>query len=129
MFLFENGTGQLLLVDHDLADPGPLSRTEGDAEAEQPVISADGKFVAFRSKSTNLVSGTGPTGSRGFFLWKRQDGSITLLSTCAGGPYPCYASGSSAHPVINADGSFVAFESLANDLDTRDSNTSSDVFR
>jgi hypothetical protein len=79
-------------------------------------ISADGRYVAFQSEATNLVTGPGS----GF-------ADIYLRDTCRGAPAGCNPStirisvaddgslpnGNSRAPAISADGRFVAFDSSA----------------
>lgn len=92
-----------------------LSATEenlaADADSRQPSISSDGRFVAFSSAATNLVSGA-PQG--------RQ---IYLRDTCAGADGSCkpatklissdengaLAGTESVLPSVSASGRFVAF--------------------
>jgi len=77
-------------------------------EAMNPdqAISADGRWVAFASRATNLVPGeTHPGG--GLFLRDRQAGSTGSIPWIGGGPFP--TSVTAAEPSISADGAVVAF--------------------
>ncbi|MBI1848899.1 MAG: PD40 domain-containing protein [Planctomycetes bacterium] len=75
-------------------------------------ISADGRFVAFNSYATNLVSGD--TNNAGdIFVRDRMTGAVMRASVGAGG---VQANAESRHPSISADGRFVAFESAARNL-------------
>jgi hypothetical protein len=78
-----------------------------------PAVSADGRFVAFASDATNLVAGD-TNAVRDVFLRDRQTGTTTRISRSVFGGQ---ANGLSDNPAINADGSWVAFESLASNLD------------
>jgi len=94
-------------------------------------ISADGRFVAFSSGSSNLV----PDDSNGF-----ED--VMLRDTCAGAPAGCTPSttrvsvatdgtqgdNGSAWPTISANGRFVAFYSEASNLVADDTNGTGDSF-
>ncbi|MCP4361663.1 MAG: hypothetical protein GY796_26935 [Chloroflexi bacterium] len=51
IFIHDRETGQTTRI--STADDG----TEGNADSYRPVISADGRFVTFRSYADNLVSG------------------------------------------------------------------------
>jgi Tol biopolymer transport system component len=55
VFLFDRLTQTTTLVSHIPGAPG----TTGNGASSNPVISADGAYVAFRSAATNLVPGTG----------------------------------------------------------------------
>lgn len=75
--------------------------------AHQPEISADGREVAFTSRSTNLV--VGDTNDTGDVFVRDLDTSRTeRVSLTVDGHQSAY---SSADPAISADGRFVAFAS------------------
>jgi Tol biopolymer transport system component len=77
-----------------------------------PVVSADGRFVAFASRATNLTP-RDRNKSSDVFLYEIETGALTLVSRAAGGGP---ANGSSLTPAISADGRFVAFQSDASDM-------------
>ena len=87
-------------------------------------ISADGRFVAFDSDATDLVSGD-TNGKSDVFVHDLQTGTTERVSVATGG---AEATGDSTAPAISADGRFVAFESDANDLVSGDSNGARDIF-
>lgn len=99
---------------------------EPDGHASSPRVSADGRWVAFASVATNLVPGD-TNGARDVFVVEVGSGVIERVSVGAFGVQGNYASG---RPTISADGRFVAFESLADNLlgPGGDGNRSSDVF-
>jgi hypothetical protein len=69
-------------------------------------ISADGRWVAFASRATNLVPGEAhPAG--GIFVRDRQADTTIAVPWVGGGPFP--ANATAAEPVISADGGVVAF--------------------
>jgi Tol biopolymer transport system component len=77
-----------------------------------PSLSADGRWVAFYSEATDLVSGqTGNAG--GIYLFDRIAGTVTLVSRSASSPIDNRFSSS---PALSADGRFVTFVSLMTDL-------------
>jgi len=89
-----------------------------------PVISADGRFVAFQSFATNLVSGD--TNARAdIFLHDLQAHTTILISSAEDGSP---ANGDSYAPAISTDGRFVAFQSQASNLVKDDTNNKADVF-
>lgn len=107
VFLFDTVSGVATLIS---ATPSGQS---GSAASDQPVISADGNFVAFRSTATDL--GTADSNSSAdIFLWNRSTGAVSLVSPNADGSDG--GNSSSFEPSISGDGSIVAFVSLATDL-------------
>lgn len=81
-----------------------------------PVITPDGRYVAFVSAATNLVAGD-TNGIPDVFVRDTLAGTTTLVSVGAAGPI---APGTIAMdaPVITPDGRFVAFFSTAGNLPT-----------
>ena len=77
-------------------------------------ISADGRFVAFTSQQSGLVTNDTDGNGRDIFLYNIATQGKSLVSVnltgTSGGP------GGSSSPSISGDGRYVAFDSLANDL-------------
>jgi Tol biopolymer transport system component len=97
---------------------------QGDRRSERASISADGRYVAFDSESSNLV--VGDTNSRSdVFVHDRTTGVTERVSVASDGTQ---GDSGSFSPSISADGRYVAFESLASNLVAGDSNAASDVF-
>jgi Tol biopolymer transport system component len=91
----------------------------------QPSISDDGRFVAFASESSHLVTNDTNTTSD-VFVRDRVNATTELVSVSISG---VSANGVSARPSISADGRFVAFDSTALDVDPQDNNGQwADVF-
>ncbi len=87
-------------------------------------MSADGRFVAFRTTASNLATcDTNYSGD--VFVHDRSNGQTTCVSLTPAG---ATANASSSLPSISADGQFVAFSSGASDLIPGDTNESYDVF-
>jgi len=98
-------------------------QANGDSDA--PAISADGRFVAFQSDASNLVAGDA-NGASDVFVRDLQDGTTERVSVDSGG---VGANHGSFHPSISSDGAFVAFDSVATNLDAADTqNTHADVY-
>jgi hypothetical protein len=87
-------------------------------------ISADGRFIAFHSDGTNLVTGDN-NGVRDIFVRDRVNGTTLRMSTDASG---VEGNGASESPSISGDGRFVAFNSVSTNLVAGDTNLTSDVF-
>jgi Tol biopolymer transport system component len=89
-----------------------------------PAISGDGRRVAFVSFASNLVHGdTNNTGD--IFLRDLAAGTTTRVSVDSFG---AEADDQSFDPAISADGRFVAFDSLADNLVAGDTQGQLDVF-
>jgi Tol biopolymer transport system component len=86
--------------------------TIGDGTSNAPAISADGRYVAFASASTNLVAGVSGTQ---IYVHDRQTDQTTLISK-DNTVIPVPGNGVSATPAISATGQFVAFASLSTNL-------------
>ena len=97
---------------------------QGDETSVQPGISADGRFVVFRSASTNLVTPT-DYGESDIFVRDRQLGTTERVSVSSAGDQ---SDGYSGNPAITPDGRYVAFESQATNLVAGDGNGVDDVF-
>jgi Tol biopolymer transport system component len=126
----------VFLYDRELGTTALVSRTAlsavtaGDQPSRSPVLSADGRFVAFVSRATNLVPLQADTSlSNDVFLYDRVGATTTLVSrTSASGATT--GNESSDSPSLSADGAFVVFVSPATDLvgGQVDDNGQSDVF-
>ncbi len=90
-----------------------------------PSISSDGRYVAFYSYATNLVSGDN-NGTYDVFRADVETGAVVRCSTDSAG---AEANGISYYCSISSDGRYVAFESYASNLVPGDSNGTYDVFR
>jgi hypothetical protein len=101
----------------------------GNAISDRPSISADGRYVAFHSYASDLVTGGVDTnGTYDVFVRDLVSGTTTLVSRNSGGT--ASGNGSSFNASISADGRYVAFESYASDLvgGGIDTNGTYDVF-
>jgi Tol biopolymer transport system component len=97
----------------------------GNSHSDFPSISADGRYVAFRSQASNLDPGdVDPT--HDIFVRDRQLGTTTLVSKNSAGVATSF--GASMYPSISANGRYIAFQSESKDLVEDDTNGVSDVF-
>jgi Tol biopolymer transport system component len=123
-----NGFGDVFLRDRGAGTTTRVSVStagaQGGAESAQPKISADGRYVAFSSAATNLV--TGDTNAAGdIFVRDRQNATTTRASVDAGS---VEAVGVSTEPDISGDGRYIVFTSTAANLVPSDTNGKADVF-
>jgi hypothetical protein len=91
--------------------------------SDSPVISNDGRFVAYRSTATNIVPGT-TNRLPNVFLYDRQTGTTTLLSANTSG---MAGNNRSLTPMFSGDGQTVVFQSWASDLIPQDYNQANDL--
>ena len=123
-----NDTGDIFLYDRQATITSRVSVDlqggDPDRPSDTPSISADGRFVAFTSLATNLVSGDGNNKSD-IFVYDRHTGTTARVSIDVQGGDP---NDESVQPAISADGRYVAFMSLATNLVEGDENGASDIF-
>lgn len=149
------------LVDDDLNDPSDIFvrdvnnsittmvsvstlGVQGNLDSYTPSISNDGRWVAFTSKSTNLVDGVVDTNNlcdyngdgiysencSDVFAYDRKYATLYLISA-VDGQTTIFGNNESFAPSISQDGSIVAFASRATNLDPTfiDDNLSVDIFK
>ncbi len=97
---------------------------EGDLNCQDPIISANGRFVAFRSSSTNLVPGD-TNGTYDIFVHDRKTAITELVSKDSNG---VLGNSNSYAPDLSADGRFVVFHSISTNLVIGDTNWKDDIF-
>ena len=121
MFLYDFQTQSNLLVSSAFG-----ASVGGSGASDWPDISADGRFVAFRSFATNLLSTATSATVPNLYLYERLTGSSTLLTAdrLSGAP----ADNRSLAPAFTADGRTLFFQSWASDLVPQDLNHWDDVF-
>lgn len=94
--------------------------------SQDPSISADGRFIVFRSFSAGLVPGD-TNGFADIFVKDLVTGAIALVSRTPAAQGNQHAGGS---PEISLGGEWIVFESRASNLaGTDDNGTTTDVFR
>jgi Tol biopolymer transport system component len=97
----------------------------GNGDSDVPSISADGRFVAYRSVASDLVP-EDTHGQSHIFLYDRLSGGNTLISRNQDGATGW--NGFSSAPVISANGKRVVFHSTVDHLVAGDFNQTQDVF-
>jgi Tol biopolymer transport system component len=98
--------------------------TQGNNHSRHPSVSANGRYVAFRSSASNLVPGD-TNGIDDVFIHDRQTAQTSLVSVASNGTQGNAYSGS---PSMSVDGRYVAFYSYANNMVASDTNNEADVF-
>jgi Tol biopolymer transport system component len=120
VFRFDQATGETDLVSVATSPAG------GNEHSGFPSISADGRYVAFYSVASNLVSND-TNNLADIFVRDMTAGTTTRVSVSTLGNQA--QGGHSYYPAISADGRHVAFSSHANNLTLDDNNGSiQDVF-
>jgi Tol biopolymer transport system component len=120
VFLRDRTNNTTTLVSVDLTGTGG-----GNGHSISPVISTDGRYIAFESEASNLVAND-TNGVSDVFLRDLQSGTTRLLSENNAGTGA--GNGASSTPLISADGRHVAFVSAASDLVASDTNAALDIF-
>ena len=124
-----NAMEDLFLHDVQNGETTRISVSSSGAQANNasyyPSISGDGRYIAFKSDASNLVSGDTNAVSD-IFLHDRQAGVTTRVSVSSSGVQADGASDS--YVSISANGRFIAFNSEAANLVSGDTNGASDVF-
>jgi TolB protein len=85
---------------------------EGNGQSQYPTLSTDGRYVAFSSRASNLVSGD-TNGVSDIFVRDRMAGRTERVSLSTS---ERQANDESTGPMISANGRFVAFLSRASNL-------------
>lgn len=118
VFAYDLATRKTSLV--SMSGPGPLA---GNGPSTEPALSANGRFVAFASRATNI--GVTYRFRKQLFLRDLVTDQIEMISITSSG---AEGHGSSEDPGVSADGRYVVFESGASTLVPDDTNNQLDVF-
>jgi hypothetical protein len=128
---FSYGSALLLSIFLNLSVAGETTRVslnsrgqQGNSNSNDPTISADGRYVAFYSSSSNLVP-KDTNNSDDVFVYDRLTKQTTRVSINNNGEQ---GNGASFLAEISGDGRFVVFGSVASNLVPLDSNNKEDVF-
>ena len=97
---------------------------QGNSGSQFPSISADGRYVAFESQSTNLVPGD-TNGESDVFVRDLVAGTTEIVSVSSSG---VLGNDDSRNASISADGRYVAFQSYAGNLIPGDAYFAYDVY-
>ncbi len=94
---------------------GGSSTIGGSGNSFDPEINFDGGTIVFRSEATDLLAGFVDNNGFQTDLFKLSGGTLSLVSGALGSATQS-GNGRSESPRVSADGSSIAFESLATDL-------------
>lgn len=123
-----NSISDVFVVDRGAKNVSRISVGAGGLQSDggsfAPAISSDGRYVAFRSTATNIVTGRS-SNIPGIFVTDRLRGTTALASVATDGTQ---ANDFSFRPSISGDGRYVAFESDATNLVPDDTNRARDIF-
>jgi len=123
-----NDTGDIFLHDRLTGTTVRVSVSSSGGQANGAssgaYISADGRYVAFYSEATNLVSGD-TNHKNDIFVHDMLTGTTKRVSVRASSTQ---ANSDSFLPVLSANGRYVAFFSYASNLVSGDTNKRADVF-
>ncbi len=123
-----NGTSDVFVHDRQSGRTYRVSVStdgiEGNNWSWAPSMSADGRYVAFSSSASNLVSGD-TNGVDDTFVHDLQTGQTTRVSVNDAGQQ---GDGASTFCSISADGRYIAYQSQAQNLVPDDTNFFWDVF-
>ncbi len=130
-----NGTYDVFLRDLQTSTTERVSvgagGVQGNGDSYSSVMSSDGRYVAFSSTASNLVTGD-TNGHTDVFLRDRQLGTTTRISVDSSGKQGNLSSGTGNGwgVSISGDGRYVAFQSLSDNLigANKDKNGVEDVF-
>ena len=124
VFLFDLKTGLTTLVSHDL-NGRPAN---DDCDWESAAISANGRYIIYASKASNLVDND-TNGVADVFVYDCQTDKTERVSISSLGAQANAESGSDDLGIsISNDGSIIAFSSYASNLVANDTNDTADVF-
>jgi WD40 repeat protein len=99
-----------------------------NADSFDPSISDAGDRVAFTSDATNLVTGD-DNGHDDVFVRSLQGGTTELVSKQSNAAGGKIGNGFASSPVISGNGEVVAFQSSSTNLDGRDPQSDTDVYK
>lgn len=118
VYLYNFQTSTSVLVSHQTNSASPANN-----RSELPDISADGRFVVYRSLASDIVAGD-TNGVSDVFLYDSKTAKNTILS----GAGSFSGNNSSSAPVFSRDGKTIVFQSWASNLMPGDFNQSIDLF-
>jgi hypothetical protein len=120
-----NGWNDIFLRDRLLGTTVRINGVDANQDSGHPAISRNGRYIAYESAATNLVS-TANNGVYHIFLYDTVAKTTVHVSKTTAG---VQGNASSQYPSVSNDGRYVSFTSLATNLVAGDTNAHPDVFR
>jgi Tol biopolymer transport system component len=120
IYLRDTKTGTTILVSRATGADG----AGADGDSASPAISPAGRYVAFESAADDL-SPDDDNAVLNVFVRDTLANTTTLVSRAADGTG---ANGDSSHPSVSANGTWVAFDSVADNLSPDDNDSFSNVY-
>ncbi|MCB0318513.1 MAG: PD40 domain-containing protein [Bdellovibrionales bacterium] len=100
------------------------SKAQANADSDKPSISEDGLYIVYESDADNLVAND-TNSSTDIFLYNTQTKNNLRISVSSA---KAEANNNSSNPSISADGKFIVYQSLADNLVANDTNDTTDIF-
>jgi subtilisin family serine protease len=123
-----NGYRDIFVRDRQLATTARVSISSTGAQADYtsdlPSISGDGRYVTFLSGADNLVTDTYFPAYHLYLRDRTGNTTVRLSKTAANAP----GAGNCGFSSLSSDGRYIAFESMATNLVTGDTNQRQDIF-
>ena len=124
IFIYDRQNNTWTLVSHAAGS----NVTSANHDSDEPSVSDDGNYVAFRSRATDLVTGQVDTNNTyDFFLWERSTGNITLMSRSTVSATTAGNGTSGQRLAMSADGNYAVFGTTSSDLGFTDTNAVDDI--
>ncbi len=124
-----NGTADAFVFDRQTGVLERVSVSSQNAQADQDILEAsvsdDGRYIAFTSQASSLITGDVPGTIATAFLRDRSLSTTRRIATGLDGSLP---NADIVKLQISGDGGHVVFASAANNLVVEDTNGTSDVF-
>ena len=120
IFVYDRNTAQTRLVSVGLSG----SPANDSSRISNSAISDDGRYIAFASGASNLVSGD--TNYQDIFVFDQTTGLVSRVSVGPSGVQSNRTGGMTSS--ISGDGRYVAFQSSSNNLVLNDTNNAEDIF-
>jgi Tol biopolymer transport system component len=121
VFVHDRATGATTAASVNSAGEMAVGPSGESLASVEPVVNADGRFVAFTSNAINFDAGI----FRGIFVHDHVTGTTTRVSVSSAGDFNASGAGS---PAISQDGRFVTFWCVCANLVPGDTNQQSDIF-
>lgn len=118
IFLYDRQAGTTTLISLNQAGQ------QGNQNSVSPIISDDGRYIAFSSQATNLIP-TDTSHLDDVYLYDRQLNHLELISISLSGSG---GNGGSSPSDVSTDGRYILFTSSASNLHSNDTSNDADIY-